>query len=231
MLLSALSNGVEGIVQILMLLPIILFSLSLHESAHGFVAMKLGDYTASQEGRITLNPLKHLDPLGFLSMLLVGIGWARPVPVNVRNFKDPRKGMMLTGLAGPLSNFLLGLVATLLGALYNAIALNFTNVSTGVYAVLLTIDLFFYLTAYMNFSLAIFNLIPCPPFDGSRIFFYFLPKNWYFRVMRYERYIGIGVMVLILALGRLGLSPVPILTDGLFSFFFKSFYRLFTLIF
>jgi Zn-dependent protease len=107
-------NMQSYLISILLALPIVFLALSLHEAAHGFMALKLGDPTARNLGRITLNPIKHLDILGFLSMLLVGFGWANPVPVNSRNFKKPRRDMALTALAGPVSNLLLAFLFLLL---------------------------------------------------------------------------------------------------------------------
>ena len=237
-LLLSLSEGVENpallVTEIAMILFIVLFSLSAHEASHAYAAKKLGDYTAYNFGRVSLNPLRHLHPIGFLSMALIGIGWAKPVPIDPRNFRDPRKGMMLSSLAGPLSNFLIATVAVLLESLtnfvYARIALS-GNLTEGLYYVLYALVIFFYFTAYMNFSLAVFNLIPCPPFDGSRIFFYFLPKSWYFRVMRYEQYLGIAVLVLILVMNRvLDFSPVAFIADGLHELVAKPFDLFFSMI-
>lgn len=223
MLLSALNQGPIGIVVMLMTLFIILFSLSAHEASHAYAAKKLGDHTAYNLGRVTLNPLKHLNLFGFISMALVGIGWANPVPINVRNFKNPRKGMMLSSLAGPLSNFLIAVVSVLLEVLVVFVAnlLSARGIMTeAMYYICVALQLFFYYAAFMNFSLAFFNLIPVPPFDGSRIFFYFLPKRWYFAVMKYEQYLSIGILLLFLALSRLGYSPTSYLAGGLHDLIF-----------
>ena len=236
-LVFSLMNGADNplllITEIAMVLFIVLFSLSAHEAAHAYAAKRLGDPTAANLGRITLNPLKHLHPIGFLSMALIGIGWAKPVPINATNFRDPRKGMMLSSLAGPLSNLLIATAASFMTAssnfllvlLYNGNLLNHTSLYF-----CQALYLFFYYTAYLNFSLAVFNLIPCPPFDGSRIFFYFLPKSWYFKVMQYEQYIAIGVLVLFIVLGRIGFSPVSIIAGGLLDLVSKPFDLFFELI-
>ena len=219
-LLSGENNPALLLTEICMVLAIVLFSLSAHEAAHAYAAMRLGDYTAYYQGRITLNPLKHLNPLGVLMMALVGIGWANPVPINPRNFRNPRKGMMLSSLAGPLSNLCIAMLSTLLSALTNFTMLMLYlngHMTEGLYYVFYATEIFFYYAAYLNFSLAVFNLIPCPPFDGSRIFFYFLPKDWYFRVMRYERYLGLSILILILALSRLGIHPVSYIANGLYD--------------
>ena len=235
MLLSLLQSGFDKfvLIQLLLSLPIIVFALSVHETAHGWVAYKLGDSTAKNLGRLTLNPIKHLNLFGFLSMLILGIGWANPVPINPRNFKNPRKGMMLSSLAGPLSNLCIAVIATFLGSLTHfilALSIGNGSLTEGTFYVLYAIILFFYYAAYLNFSLAIFNLIPCPPFDGSRIFFYFLPKEWYFKVMRYERYLGLGILLLVLGLSRLGFSPVSYIADGLYSLVSGPFNKFFDLI-
>ena len=113
LMLSGGSDIKTYIIQLLLSLPIILLALSLHETAHGFVAYKLGDPTARNLGRLTLNPAKHLDPIGFICMLLAGFGWANPVPINSRNFRKPRRDIALTSIAGPLSNLLLAFVFVL----------------------------------------------------------------------------------------------------------------------
>lgn len=237
-LLLSLASGVENpalvLTEVAMILFIVLFSLSAHEAGHAAAAKLLGDPTAYNMGRVTLNPLKHLHPIGFLSMALVGIGWAKPVPINPRSFKDPRKGMMLSSLAGPLSNLLIATAATFLSSLTNFIYARVYlggALTEGLYYVFYALVIFFYYTAFMNFSLAVFNLIPCPPFDGSRIFFYFLPKDWYFRVMRYEQYLGIAVFVIIMLMNRiLNFSPVSFIADGLCTLVAKPFDLFFDLV-
>ena len=217
----------DVLIELLLMIPIILFSLSFHEAAHALIADKLGDPTARNLGRLTLNPVKHLDPFGALSMLLIGIGWAKPVPINVRNFENPRKGMMLSALAGPVSNLILAIGFAFLTATYELLLfvwkIEITLLPLIIYQLL-------YLGVYLNAALAIFNLIPAPPFDGSRIFFYFLPKNWYFRVMQYERYIGLGIMLVLIVLSRLGFSPVGFLAGGLTDLLLWPFQRLAVLI-
>ncbi len=219
----------------LLSLPVILMALSVHESAHGYAAYKLGDPTARNLGRITLNPIKHFDLIGLLSMMLVHFGWAKPVPIIARNFKNPRRDMAITGAAGPLSNVLLAflhllvlrVVLTLVapayvdGEIYQFLlayvsgesftgSLGFTVMSIIVYLL--------YLGVVMNIVLAIFNLIPIPPFDGSRIFYVFLPPKVYFGIMKYERIIMIVFFILLI----LGVLDGPLgyvenlVLDGLF---------------
>lgn len=186
-------------ISILLTLPIVLLALSTHEAAHGYIACKLGDPTARALGRLTLNPIKHLNPYGAICMLLTGFGWANPVPVNTRYFKKPRRDMALTALAGPVSNLLLSVVFLLLLRFvgYGLLAqINFTSELTFNLAYFTV--LFLYYGVYMNLTLAIFNLLPVPPLDGSRLLFYFLPPKWALKIAPYEQYITIAVMLLLL---------------------------------
>ena len=180
----------DYIISTLLTLPIILFSLSFHEMAHGFAAYKMGDPTAKNFGRLTLNPLKHLDPIGALCMLLAGFGWAKPVPINARNFKNPRIGMAISGAAGPISNLLLALISALLLKLVFEISF-FAFLPQIVISILFT---FLLLSVQLNISLAVFNLLPIPPLDGSRILYVFLPTKLYFGIMKYERIIYLILM-------------------------------------
>lgn len=204
-LLTGGGSPKEYAIHLLLCLPIILLSLSMHETAHGYVAYKLGDHTARNLGRLTLNPAKHLDPMGFLCMLLAGFGWAKPVPINTRNFKNPRRDMALSSAAGPVSNLLLAII---FAGLYKAFLLVVSNVAIGserTFVILSCISAFFYYGISLNVTLAVFNLLPVPPFDGSRILYVFLPPKLYFGIMKYEQYIYIGMMLL-LVLGFL--SPI-----------------------
>lgn len=212
MLLSLLSNGfdlTELLIRILVVIPTVLIALTFHEVAHGYMSYKLGDPTAYNMGRLTLNPLKHLDPIGALCMLLVGVGWAKPVPVNARYYKNPKRGMALTALAGPAMNLILAFAGVILYALIWRFG--------GLMDALLRYVLYtlFYYFAYMNIYLAVFNLIPIPPFDGSRIAFIFLPTHLYFKIMRYERIIQM-VMMILLVTGILTL-PLGFIADGIQS--------------
>lgn len=180
----------DYIISTLLTLPIILFSLSFHEMAHGYAAYKMGDPTAKNFGRLTLNPLKHLDPIGALCMLIAGFGWAKSVPINARNFKNPRIGMAISGAAGPLSNLLLALISALLLKLVIEVSF-FAGLSTIIVSLLIT---FLLISVQLNISLAVFNLLPVPPLDGSRILYVFLPPKLYFGVMKYERIIYLILM-------------------------------------
>ncbi len=213
MILSMLLNGgnlFDVLLTLLLMLPPMMLALSLHESAHGYVAYKCGDNTAYNLGRLTLNPIKHLDPVGFICLLVFGYGWANPVPINTRNFRNPKRGMALSALAGPVSNLLLGIlcavVAGVLWGCWNYLAV-FTNAPEYWIRVLLLLYQAVMYSALINFIYMTFNMIPVPPFDGSRVALAFLPTNTYFKIMRYERQIMFGVLIALLLLSRLGFSP------------------------
>ena len=165
--------------------------LPLHEFAHAFAAHLLGDDTAKWNGRLTLNPLKHLDPLGALMLVFVGVGYAKPVPVNPFNFRNRKRDMALTALAGPASNLLMAVVAV---ALFRVCSLIITDMQVLTYFWLVLIVVI----ARVNIGLAVFNLLPIPPLDGSRIFGLFLPERWTYTLERYSRQITLVVRVLLL---------------------------------
>lgn len=172
-----------------------LLCITLHELSHGYVAYRLGDDTAKSRGRLTLNPIKHLDPMGLLMMLIFHVGWAKPVPVNMNNFKNPKRGMAVTALAGPVSNVLIALVFMLI---FGAAFIPLSQSSVGVYI----LDMI-QLTAYISLGLALFNLIPVPPLDGSKVLLSCLSDKNYYILMRYERY-GSIIMIVLVASGLLG---------------------------
>ena len=180
-------NYIEAIIAILSRCFVVFCCLPIHELAHGLMADKLGDHTARNQGRLTFTPFSHLNPLGTIMIFLFGIGYANPVPINPNNFKNPKKGMALTALAGPVSNLLMAFVSLFFYYGVSKIGLN----NTVVYA----IAYFFYFSASVNVTLAVFNLIPIPPLDGSRILLAVLPDDKYFKYMQYERYIMIALMI------------------------------------
>lgn len=185
-------SGESILMQIVATLFVIFCILPLHEYAHGWMAEKLGDRTARAAGRLTLNPVASIDPFGALFLLLFGFGWAKPVPVNPWNFKNPKRDMAITALAGPVSNLLAALVG---GILFFALQL-FALPSAPV-AVYLGVTSFFSAYITINVSLAVFNLLPIPPLDGSRIVSAFLSDR---AMNAYYRYQNIIVMVLFLLL-------------------------------
>lgn len=175
--------------QVISILFVILCILPLHELAHAWVANKLGDPTAKLEGRLTFNPLASVDPMGALALLLFGFGWAKPVPVDSRYFRKPKRDMAITALAGPVSNLLAAFVGAVLVAVMEAFS-PYNGFTNFVYNVL-----WYYVV--VNISLAVFNLIPMPPLDGSRIVAAFLSD----RVMyTYYRYQNLFVMLMFLLL-------------------------------
>ena len=186
----------------LLSLPAILYALSVHELAHGFVAHKLGDHTARNFGRLSFNPLRHIDPIGFIGLLFFRFGWAKPVPINARNFQKPRRDMALTALAGPVSNLLSAFVFGFLYVFVEKLFLtyfynNMLTISERVITLGSALCNIIYAFVIINISLAIFNLIPVPPLDGSRIVDSFLPPKIYLAYHKYEQYISIGLIVLL----------------------------------
>ena len=181
---------------------IVLFvTIPVHEAAHAWTADRLGDPTARYRGRLTLNPMAHFDPMGAVAMVVTGIGWAKPVPINPLNFDDRKKGMAISAAAGPISNLLLATVSLIISKI-----LLFIGFATGFGTVMSTLYTIFSTMTTINVSLAIFNLMPFPPFDGSRIFNYFLSDKWYFKIMEHEQQIFTAVFLLLV----LGVFDAPL---------------------
>jgi Zn-dependent protease len=221
----------SNIILYLYAIPAILISLSFHEMSHAYASYRQGDPTAKRMGRLTMNPLKHLDPIGTLMLIVsmlkgFGFGWAKPVPIDPTYYSNQKRGMILVSLAGPVSNLLLALVFSFPMA-YIAMKNGFTpgeayNSSYGLFgsgyslqSILFNISRFFYI---INIGLATFNIIPVPPLDGSKILTAILPVDLYFKMMRYERFIGLAFLALILVMpGMLYtvLAPVKRLFEGI----------------
>ncbi len=200
----------SSLIELLIRIPVILFAITVHESAHGCMAYLMGDSTARYRGRISLNPLRHLDPVGALCMLLFGFGWAKPVPVNPGYFKKRKLGTILVSLAGPFSNFLTGLISCVIYYLVS----RFVNYNT---TLLQFIILVLRQSVFMNVGLMIFNLIPVPPLDGSKVVMEFLPYRWQYEIYRYERYFSL-VLILLVYAGTM--TPVlRVLQMGVLSFY------------
>jgi len=189
--------GEHMLIQLVYLMPAILISLTFHELSHGFISYKLGDPTAKYAGRLTLNPLKHLDPLGTLMLLLGKVGWAKPVPINPMYYKNRKTGTVLVSLAGPVSNILLATLASI-PLLFMEWQYNYYRewLYTG-WEVKTIIHNFCSMLFIVNVNLAIFNLIPVPPLDGSKILSAVLPSEQYFKMMQYENYIGVIFLIIL----------------------------------
>ncbi len=192
---------------------VVFCTIPIHEFAHAFVATKLGDTTPERQGRLTLNPLAHIDPIGTLMIILVGFGYAKPVPVNARRFKNPKLGMAVTALAGPVSNLIMALIFVLLSnfalVFYSRSGALVFNVSS----------IFFHYAAIINVSLAVFNFFPIPPLDGSKILALIIPPKYYFKYMQYERYVMYALLALIF-IGVLD-APLAFFTDGIMDIISK----------
>ena len=251
MLLRILRSGHADIFEVLSYIAstllVIFLVLPFHEWAHGFTAYKLGDRTAKNMGRLSLNPMAHIDYIGAALLLIIGFGWAKPVPINPRNFKNPKAGMAITALAGPLANFVAAIVS---GLCYNGIftllyvngGISLNAVGTVVYepAVMKYVLYFFWYLMLINVCLAVFNLVPVPPLDGSKILAGQLPNNLAYKYLQAEKYVRIVFLVIIIAtwipfkigpfndLGDLVFYPITalrdLLSDGMTWLAYKIFF-------
>ena len=198
---------------LIILLPVLIFSLCFHEFSHGYVAYRLGDNTAARNGRLTLNPLAHLDPVGSLMILFVGFGWAKPVPVNPVNFSNPRVDMMKVAFAGPASNLFLAFIAGLL--------IRFANFSQIMSNEILLQTLYFF--SYINIALAVFNMLPLAPLDGSQIFGNMISKNnpelaWKLQMYGPKILMGLILIGMVTPFSLLGTIMMPFINFFLFLF-------------
>jgi Zn-dependent protease len=188
--------------------PAILFCLTIHEYAHGLIALRLGDPTARNAGRLTLNPLKHLDLIGTISLFLFRLGWAKPVPINPAYFRNPKRDILLSSLAGPAANFLCAIVFGII------IRILFQIFSPNSFWMVI-IFMFF----YFNLILGIFNLIPIPPLDGSKILYYLLPRSMAMQYAQLEHY-GIFILLGIIIVGQIaGVSIIGSVISPVVHFF------------
>ena len=202
----------ELLLELLITAAAALICITFHEVSHGFTAYILGDPTADRQGRLSLNPLKHLDLWGMVMLIFAKVGWAKPVPVNPRYFRNPRADMALVSIAGPLSNVILSALAAVGYAV------------SAFYAIYLDLAWLDWVAEFFNYvcsisaGLAVFNLLPIPPLDGSKVVFSLLPQEWYWKLMRYERY-GMLLLMALVFTGALD-APLDFLRNGLIGFLF-----------
>ena len=217
----------DNIVEIALSALAVLLILTIHEYSHAYAAYKLGDDTAKRLGRLTLNPLKHLDPLGAICMIFFHIGWATPVPINPRNFRKPKRDFAITALAGPLSNMIFAFFSAFLYLLLVAVFAKISFPNEFLLELVLNLLLFVFIFHQINIGIGLFNLIPIPPLDGSRILNVVLPPKYYFGIMKYERQIYftlLGWLILgnaakraLLSLSFVASNPVLSTIAGVFS--------------
>lgn len=199
------------ITEILIYIIPALVCVTIHETCHGLVAYKLGDPTAKNAGRLSLNPIRHIDFWGLVMLVVCHFGWAKPVPVDARNFKDPKRGMAITALAGPASNLMLTILLLVVYGLLYIPLLYLGELGFFLLRLILT-------TAYLSLALAIFNIIPISPLDGSKVLYSVIPDKAYFTILRYERY-GMGILMILVITGVLG-KPLSNVTGFVFDHLF-----------
>jgi len=196
------------LIPLILMAPPLLLALTFHEFAHGYIAWRLGDPTAAREGRLSMNPLRHLDPLGTLAFFLIKFGWAKPVPVNASYFRDPKQGMLFVALAGPVSNLLLAVVSAVAVKLLAPLAVTLHGLGLAD-SVMLPLLIMLVDSVWINLLLCIFNLIPVPPLDGGRILAGFLPDRLAYSFQRFEQ-LGIVAILVLSLTGALGKIIVPV---------------------
>ncbi len=213
MLLSAISSGniVVILMSILASLFLVFCVIPMHEYAHAWMAYKMGDKSIKLRGRLTMNPLAHIDPVGAIMIALIGFGWGRPTPVDERNFKDPRKGIALTALAGPVANLLLGFVLLFIATAFYCVS-GIVNTILGV-----AIYNFLYISAQITIYLAVLNLLPIPGFDGFSVLSVFLTDKQYYTIMANQQIISMVVIVLLFS-GMLS-KPLSLVADLIIQLF------------
>lgn len=207
----------EGLISFLYTLPALLFCLSVHEFAHAYTAYKLGDRAQKAMGRLTLNPFSHIDIAGFICIALFGFGWGKPVMIDDRNFKNKAAGNALTAFAGPCSNIIMAILFTIILKILLITGVILPTINSVVGSIILNMLI---LTIQFNVVFAIFNLIPIPPFDGSRILYFFLPAKGREYMYKIEQYSFIIVLViLVTGIGSKLVSPIVNFVLGLLSKF------------
>lgn len=202
---SSMGDAMRGLLSFLIVLPLLLVSLTVHEYAHGYVAYKEGDSFAKSTGRLTLNPFKHIDPLGLLCMVILGFGWAKPVPVVPQNFKNGNKSMLKVASAGIIANIIIAFISVFLYGFFDYVILSKVTNSI-LYLIIWAFEMAFSYLAVCNISLAVFNFLPIPPLDGYKIFKSLFGDKFSYGFFNFvERYQSIILIILLVLINRFGI--------------------------